>query len=389
MIRPVRGGDPRLRDPRRIRTGALPQVGGIVGRHRRPAAAGPRPVPARRDRTTRADLRATRRPRRRPGRRRIGRGARIAARPRRRPASGRACCRAWTASPAGSLGAAQALLIVWLAGGLLAATGIPRSAGPPPTSTASGRVDQVLPPPTEVVGEIAGALDASRAARRVRGPRARCRSRRSTCPTDPKAAADRRRRGASTARVTSRACDTQVNGTGVRGRPRLRRDQRPRRRRRDARSGSTIGRTTADASAVLFDPTLDIAVLHVPGLDAPALRFATARPRTRRDRRGAGLRGRRLARGRCRPRRGRVRGHRPRHLRQGPGPARDRRAARGDRAGRLGRPAGPRGRHHRRPRVRRVPDRPEVGYALDARSRRDPRSPAIGRTGASTWRCIR
>ena len=31
-----------------------------------------------------------------------------------------------------------------------------------------------------------------------------------------------------------------------------------------------------DATVVLFDPDLDVAVLHVDGLDAPALRFAAA-----------------------------------------------------------------------------------------------------------------
>ena len=59
-----------------------------------------------------------------------------------------------------------------------------------------------------------------------------------------------------------------------------------------------------DAEAVLFDPDLDVAVLHVPGLRGPSLRFATGSPRTRYARRDPGIRGRRPAR---RPARRRVR----------------------------------------------------------------------------------
>jgi S1-C subfamily serine protease len=45
--------------------------------------------------------------------------------------------------------------------------------------------------------------------------------------------------------------------------------------------GSTVRvthRGTHDATVVLFDPDLDVALLHVPGLGAPALRFASEDP---------------------------------------------------------------------------------------------------------------
>ena len=61
----------------------------------------------------------------------------------------------------GLVGAAQALLIIWLAGGLLAAGPFPTLGQRSAQSDGRPRVDEYLPPPIEVVGEIAGALDAS------------------------------------------------------------------------------------------------------------------------------------------------------------------------------------------------------------------------------------
>ncbi len=56
---------------------------------------------------------------------------------------------------AGSLtGAAQALLVVWLAGGLLALGPVPRLSEAAQTSTAVRTLNAVLPPPTEIAGEL-------------------------------------------------------------------------------------------------------------------------------------------------------------------------------------------------------------------------------------------
>ena len=92
------------------------------------------------------------------------------------------------------------------------------------------------------------------------------------------------------------------------------------------------GGSPQDADVVLFDPKLDIAVLHAPGIKAPALAFATSDPARGHRRRGprhpggAPLRiipGRRLRH---------LLGGGSRPLRDGPGDAADRRAARRHRA---------------------------------------------------------
>ncbi len=176
----------------------------------------------------------------------------------------------------GFLGALQAILIVWLAGGLLAAGPFPALGRAATQSVVVRGVDQLLPPPTEVVGEIAGALDASGLPDVFVGldplplPAV-------DTPSDPQAERIAAAAVDSTARITTRACDSQVNGTGVivapgyvvtnahvvAGATAIR---------------ATIGSDVADAEAVLFDPNLDVAVLHVPGLDGRALRFATSVP---------------------------------------------------------------------------------------------------------------
>ena len=63
----------------------------------------------------------------------------------------------------GSLvGAAQALLIVWLAGGLLAATSVaPSLTQAAQTSTAVRGLNAVLPPPDEIAADLGTLLDAS------------------------------------------------------------------------------------------------------------------------------------------------------------------------------------------------------------------------------------
>lgn len=176
----------------------------------------------------------------------------------------------------GVLGATQAILIVWLAGGLLAAGPFPTLGRAATQSVVVRNVDRFLPPPTEVVGEIAGALDASGLPDVFVGldpmplPAV-------DTPTDPEAARIARAAIGSTARISTRACSTQVNGTGivfargylvtnahvVAGASTVR---------------ATLGSDVVDAVPVLFDPSLDVAVLYAPSLTAPALRFATVDP---------------------------------------------------------------------------------------------------------------
>ena len=176
----------------------------------------------------------------------------------------------------GILGAAQALLIIWLLGGLLAVGPFPTLGRTASTSLSVRSLDAVLPPPTEVVGEIATALDGSGLPDVFVGldpiPLQAV-----DIPTGTQASAIAKVAIASTARVTSRACQTQITGTGtliapgylvtnahvVAGAGTIR---------------AAIGANIVDATPVLFDPDLDVAVLYVPGLSGPALRFAATDP---------------------------------------------------------------------------------------------------------------
>jgi S1-C subfamily serine protease len=175
------------------------------------------------------------------------------------------------------LGAAQALLIVWLAGGLLAVGPFPRLAQAASQSTAVRAVDSYLPPPTEVIERIAVVLDDSGLPDVFVGlepiPQAPV-----DTPTDPQA--ERIARGAmpATYRVTTRACDTQVNGTAFLIAPGYLVTNA-----HVVAGASTIrvgaGADVKDAEAVMFDPTLDLALLRVPSLQGPVLAFAPSKPR--------------------------------------------------------------------------------------------------------------
>jgi len=174
------------------------------------------------------------------------------------------------------LGAAQAILIIWLAGGLLAASAFPTLGRAAANSTAVRLTDTFLPSPTEVVGEIAGVIDASGLPDVFVGlepvPLAPV-----DLPSDPTATAIARAAAQSTARVSTRACEALVNGTGA-----VVADDYVVTNAHVVAGASTIRvevpSGTADARVVLFDPALDVALLYAPGLDAPALRFASRDP---------------------------------------------------------------------------------------------------------------
>jgi len=175
-----------------------------------------------------------------------------------------------------ALGALQAVLIVWLVGGLLAV-------GPFPTlgRTASGSfsmqvISAYLPSPTKVVGQIAGALDASGLPSVFIGLEPA-----PLAPVDVPGSAEARSLAADaangTARVMTLACTTQVTGTAELIAPEYLVTNA------HVVAGATVislqlGSQQVAATAVAFDPDLDIAVLHAPGLRGPVLRFATATP---------------------------------------------------------------------------------------------------------------
>jgi S1-C subfamily serine protease len=174
------------------------------------------------------------------------------------------------------LGAAQAVLIVWLAGGLMAVGPIPRVAAQAQTSTSVRALAGVLPPPTEIAVELGRLLDASRlpdvfvGLEPVPAPPVER-------PSDPRARAIADAAAGSTVKVQAQTCGAISSGTGfavatdyvvtnahvVAGGRTLR---------------VTLDGRPFDAVAVLFDPDLDVAVLHVPRLGARGLRFANTDP---------------------------------------------------------------------------------------------------------------
>ncbi len=137
-------------------------------------------------------------------------------------------------------------------------------------------VDGVLPPPTEVVGEIATVLDASGLPDVFVGldplplPAV-------DTPTGREAQRIAAAALSSTGRITTRACTTQVTGTGV-----LLGGGYMVTNAHVVAGATTIrvalGERLVDGVPVLFDPNLDVALLHVAGLDGPGLRFAATVP---------------------------------------------------------------------------------------------------------------
>ena len=176
----------------------------------------------------------------------------------------------------GALGAAQAVLIIWLAGGLMAVSPFPKLAQTATTSTAVRTVDRFLPPPTEIIGQIANALDSSGLPDVFVGLEPIPLQAVDT-PTSPQAKRIAGSAVDATARVVTRACDTQVTGTAFLVAPGyLVTDAHV------VAGASTIrvssGSGVADATAVMFDPSLDLAVLYAPDVDGPVLTIAKDTP---------------------------------------------------------------------------------------------------------------
>jgi S1-C subfamily serine protease len=181
---------------------------------------------------------------------------------------------------AGSVtGAAQALLVIWLAGGLLALGPVPKLSEAAQMSTAVRTLNAVLPPPTEIAGDLGQLIGDSGLPDVFVGfeplPRPPV-----DRPTDRAANEIAARAEPSTVRVRAAVCGAQASGSGVvvsngyvvtnahvvAG----------------ARDGAiavdTVNGDAAHARVVLFDPSLDVALLWAPDLQARALRFAAADP---------------------------------------------------------------------------------------------------------------
>lgn len=174
------------------------------------------------------------------------------------------------------VGAAQALLIIWLAGGLLAAGPVPRLASQAQTSSTVRALSGVLPPPTDIAVGLDRLLNATGLPDVFVGldplPAPPV-----DLPTDPRARAIAEVAAPSTLKVTAQTCGALSTGTGFAVAPEYvvtnAHVVAGSRVVRAALAGSAL-----DARPVLFDPELDVAVLWVPGLSARPLRFAATEP---------------------------------------------------------------------------------------------------------------
>ena len=176
----------------------------------------------------------------------------------------------------GILGAAQALLIIWLAGGLLAAGPIPAFGRAASQSATLRYLDHYLPPAADIIDQVAGILDSSGLPAVFVGlepiPLAPV-----DTPTTLQAQKIAAGAIASTGRIVSQACTAEVTGTGIIVAAHYMVTNA------HVVAGATItevnlGSKTYSATTVAFDPQLDIALLYVPKLTGTDLVFATADP---------------------------------------------------------------------------------------------------------------
>jgi S1-C subfamily serine protease len=175
------------------------------------------------------------------------------------------------------VGGAQALLVVWLVGGLLAAGPMRALATQAQTSLIVRGLSTVLPPPTEIAAQLSRLLDDTGIPDLFVGleplPAPPV-----NVPDDPTAKAIAAVAQPSTVKVVATTCEFQSSGTGfviargyvvtnahvVAGASTI--------------QIRTIGGDSLDAVPVYDDPELDVALLWAPRLDAPALRFASTDP---------------------------------------------------------------------------------------------------------------
>jgi S1-C subfamily serine protease len=178
----------------------------------------------------------------------------------------------------GLTGAAQALLIMWLAGGLLAIGPVPRLTEAAQTSVAIRTLNDALPPPVEIAAELGTLLDASGLPEVFVGfeplPLPPVEP-----PTDETARAIAKLAEASTVRVSAATCGFESSGSGV-----VVADAYVATNAHVVAGARSDGvRVTGvagqvDARVVLFDPELDVAVLYTPDLRGVPLRFAASDP---------------------------------------------------------------------------------------------------------------
>jgi len=177
----------------------------------------------------------------------------------------------------GVVGAAQALLVVWLVGGLLAAGPVRPLAVQAQTSFVVRGLTGVLPAPTEIAAELSrllsdtGIPDLFVGLDPLPAPDVER-------PTDPAAQAMAAAAVRSVVRVSALTCTFQSSGTGFAvGRGYVVTNAHVIAGASTIRVASPGGRVL-DAVAVFDDPELDVALLWAPDLDLAPLRFAAADP---------------------------------------------------------------------------------------------------------------
>jgi S1-C subfamily serine protease len=175
------------------------------------------------------------------------------------------------------VGAAQAILILWLAGGVIAAGPFPNLAQLAQRSTALRVVDAFLPPPTEIVLELGHLLGDSGlpnvfiGLEQLPAPDV-------DLPSNEVARAIGERAAPSVLRVVADGCEQRASGSSfVIGSEYLVTNAHV-----VVGAKRVLVQTPHDsfaATPVLIDLELDVALLFADGLRAPALRLASDEPR--------------------------------------------------------------------------------------------------------------
>ena len=174
------------------------------------------------------------------------------------------------------VGAAQAILILWLAGGVIASGPFPTLSQIAQRSTALRVVDVFLPPPTEIVLELGNLLDDSGlpdvfiGLEQLPAPDIEL-------PSDELARALGERAAPSVLRVVADGCDQRASGTSFVIFP----EYLVTNAHVVVGADSVIVQTADDsfrAIPVLLDLDLDVALLWANGLEAPQLAFTNEEP---------------------------------------------------------------------------------------------------------------
>jgi S1-C subfamily serine protease len=174
------------------------------------------------------------------------------------------------------VGAAQAILILWLAGGVIASGPFPTLSQIAQKSTALRVVDAFLPPPTEIVLELGSLLDDSGlpdvfiGLEQLPAPDIEL-------PSDELASALGERAAPSVLRVVADGCDQRASGTSFVISPEYLVTNA-----HVVVGADSINVQTSDDSfkaiPVLLDLDLDVALLWANGLEAPKLTFTNDEP---------------------------------------------------------------------------------------------------------------